>query len=393
MISLVCTATAINYLDRQALSVVAPVLIDHFHMTNEAYSRVIFGFMLAYTVMNGVSGPLIDRLGTRAGYAITTAWWSASAMLHALATGPWSLGVYRFLLGMGEAGNWPAGVKVVAEWFPVEERALASGIFTSGSSLGAVLAPPVIAWTVLKFGWRQAFLLVGATGFVWLAVWLLVYYTPAQESEVRLPRRFSFLALFKKRFVWSLTLGKIFMDPTWYFYIFWFPAYLKAERHFDLAQIGRYAWIPFLVAGAGYFLGGWLSSALLRRKVPVSFTRKFSVAAFACLMAAAIPAVLAKDVQLSIILIAIAMIGYTGAASNTLAMPADVFPKQVVASIWGLAGLGSGLGGMIFALITGWMVDHFSYVPVFIMFGLTPLAFAAVICFVMGPLVPETIDD
>src|SRR5215471_3549914 len=143
MISLVFLGTAINYLDRQTLSVVAPVLIDQFHMSNEAYSRVIFAFMLAYTIMNGIFGPVIDRLGTRLGYALTAAWWSAAAMLHALASGPWTLGLYRFLLGMGEAGNWPAGVKVVAEWFPTRERALASGIFNGGSAFGAIVAPPL----------------------------------------------------------------------------------------------------------------------------------------------------------------------------------------------------------------------------------------------------------
>ena len=391
MIALVCGATAINYLDRQTLSVIAPILIDRFRMSNETYSRIIFFFMLAYTIMNGVSGPLIDRLGTRVGYALTTAWWSAAAMLHALATGAWSLGVYRFLLGMGEAGNWPAGVKVVAEWFPVEERALASGIFTSGSSIGAILAPPIVAWIVMKFGWREAFLGVGATGFAWLVVWLLVYFTPAGDGGLheRRARPASLTALFKKRFVWGLTIAKFFMDPAWYFYIFWFPAYLKKARHFDIAAIGKYAWIPFLVAGAGYLLGGWLASALLRRNVPPTIARKASVTTFACLMTAAIPAVLVNDVRLSMALVSLAMIGYTGCASNTLAMPADVFPKDVVASIWGLASVGSGLGGMVFALITGWLVDHYSYVPAFVMFGVAPLIFALIICFVIGPLVPE----
>jgi ACS family hexuronate transporter-like MFS transporter len=156
MISLVFSATVINYLDRQTLSVAAPVLIEQFHMTNVAYSRVVFAFMLAYTIMNAVSGPLIDRLGTKVGYALCIAWWSASSVLHAFARGPISLGAYRFLLGMGEAGNWPAGVKVVAEWFPERERALASGIFNSGSSVGAILAPPLVAFILLRFGWPSA---------------------------------------------------------------------------------------------------------------------------------------------------------------------------------------------------------------------------------------------
>ena len=162
MIGLVFLATVINYLNRQTLSVVAPVITEQFHMSNVDYSRVVFAFMLAYTVMNGVSGPMVDRLGTKLGYAVCMAWWSIATMLHAFARGVFSLGVYRFLLGMGEAGNWPAGVKVVAEWFPPKERALASGIFNSGSSIGAVAAPPLVAWVILRSGWRSSFLVVGS---------------------------------------------------------------------------------------------------------------------------------------------------------------------------------------------------------------------------------------
>src|SRR5271165_4228832 len=161
MISFAFWATVINYLDRQTLSVAAPVLREQFHMSNVAYSRVVFAFLLAYTIMNGASGPLIDRLGTRLGYALTMAWWSAAAVLHALARGAVGLGMFRFLLGMGEAGNWPAAVKVVAEWFPERERALASGMFNSGSSVGAILAPPVVAAILLRFGWRSAFVAIG----------------------------------------------------------------------------------------------------------------------------------------------------------------------------------------------------------------------------------------
>jgi MFS transporter, ACS family, hexuronate transporter len=388
MIGLVFWATVINYLDRQTLSVVAPMLIERFHMTNVDYSRVIFVFMLAYTVMNGVSGPLIDRVGTRLGYAVTTAWWSASAMLHALAVGPWSLGAFRFLLGMGEAGNWPAGVKVVAEWFPPEERALASGIFTSGSAVGAILAPPLVAAIVLKFGWRAAFMAVGAIGFVWLVVWLFVYYTPAEDRNEPRLEPIPVRTLLQTRFVPSLMLAKCFTEPAWYFYIFWFPAYLKQARHFNLAAIGKFAWIPFAVAGAGYVLGGWLCGALLRRGVSVTLARKSSATIFACLMTSAIPAALVSDVRLSIALVSLAMVGYTGSQAVTLAMPADVFPKTAVASVWGLASLGTGVGGMIFALVTGWLVDHYSYVPAFVLFGTIPLIFVLILWFALGPLVP-----
>jgi MFS transporter, ACS family, hexuronate transporter len=393
MITLVFWATAINYLDRQTLSVVAPLLIDQFKMTNVTYSRIISAFMLAYTIMNGVSGPLIDRLGTQIGYALTTAWWSLAAMLHALANGSWSLGVCRFLLGVGEAGNWPGGVKVVAEWFPVSERALASGIFNSGSSVGAILAPPIVVWIVLRFGWRAAFVSLGVTGLIWVAIWLRVYYTPAESERETRPQTISTGQLFRTRFVWTFTLAKVFLDPVWYFYIFWFPEYLKRARHFDLASIGRYAWIPFVIACIGNLLGGWLVGILLRRDVPVTLARKGSLTVFAVLMASAIPAVLVQSAPVSIGLVSLATLGYTGCAANMLAFPADVFPKNVLGSIWGLASMGSGLGGIVFALLTGWVVDHYSYVPVFIGFGLMPMICILIIWLLVGPLRPRELAE
>jgi ACS family hexuronate transporter-like MFS transporter len=391
MIALVFWATVTNYLDRQTLSVVAPVLRDEFQMSNVTYSRVVFAFMLAYTIMNGVSGSLIDRLGTRLGYALIMAWWSTATILHALAWNAWSLGACRFLLGMGEAGNWPAGVKVVAEWSPLRERAFASGIFNSGSSIGAILAPPLVVWIMLKFGWPFAFIIVGTSGFAWLIVWLLVYYTPTSVVTEDAASRMATWRLFRIRFVWSFTLAKVFLDPVWYFYIFWFPEYLRRERQFDMAAIGKYAWIPFLAADIGNLLGGGFCWALLRRDVSVSGARKWAVTLFALLMMSAIPAVLVADVRLSIGLISLAMLGYTGCTANMLAFPADVFPQNIVGSVYGLASMGSGFGGMVFALITGWAVDHYSYVPVFISCGLMPLVCVAIIWIVLGPITPALV--
>jgi ACS family hexuronate transporter-like MFS transporter len=429
MIAFAFLATVINYLDRQTLSVAAPVLRDQFHMSNVDYSRVVFAFMLAYTIMNGASGPLIDRLGTRLGYALTMAWWSLAAICHAFAQGAVSLGAFRFLLGMGEAGNWPAGVKVVAEWFPERERALASGLFNTGSAVGAVLAPPIVAAILLHYGWRTAFVAVGLAGLVWLLFWCPVYRTPSQGEVLnrgaaplvrgRRPRRPScsgpdadaiaeggtradqgvrptmdpadaspvpVLGLIRTRFVWSFTLAKIFMDPVWYFYTFWFPEYLKHARDFNLAAIGKFAWIPFAVAGAGNLLGGWLSAFLLSRGCSLTVARKSAITVFAVLMLSAIPAVLVRDAALSIGLVSIAMLGYTGSLANMLAMPADVFGKNAVASVYGLASMGSGFGGMLFTLITGWVVDHYSYTPVFIGFGILPLICATLLWTLMGRL-------
>jgi MFS transporter, ACS family, hexuronate transporter len=386
MISLVFFATVINYLDRQTLSVAAPVLREQFHMSNVEYSRVVFAFMLAYTIMNGVSGPLVDRLGTRLGYALCMAWWSVAAILHVFARGAWSLGFYRFLLGMGEAGNWPAGLKVVAEWFPERERALASGLFNSGSSIGAILAPPVVAWILIQFGWPAAFVTVGALGLLWLVLWWPLYYTPHEVRKEVAPSKAPVWDLMRDRFVWGFTLSKVFMDPAWYFYIFWFPEYLKHARGFDMASIGKYGWIPFMVAGLGNLFGGALSAWLLRRGCSLTVARKGAITFFAALMMAAIPAVLTADVRVAIALVSVAMMGYTGSLANMLALPADVFPKNVVGSVYGLASMGAGFGGMIFSLITGWVVDHYSYTPVFIGFGLMPMICAGLIWALLGPI-------
>ena len=389
MVALVFFATAINYLDRQVLSVVAPFLIDLYHMSNRNYSEIVFGFMLAYTVMNGAAGPMIDRFGTRTGYTLTVAWWSTAALLHACVLGPWSLGAVRFLLGMGESGNWPAGVKVVAEWFPPKERALASGLFNSGSAVGAIVAPPFVAWIVLQFGWRAAFVAVGLFGFVWIVAWRCLYYSPKRIASEDSLRTVKWQELLATRFIWAFTAAKVFLDPVWYFYTFWFPVYLKQVRHFNLAEIGRFAWIPFFVAGIGNLLGGWFSAVLLSHRIPLGLARKLSVTVFAGLMVATIPAVLVANVHLSIALVSIAMMGYTGVTANMLAIPADILPKETVASTWGFASVGSGIGGMIFALMTGWLIDRYSYVPVFCAFGLIPMVALLILWTTLGPLHPS----
>jgi MFS transporter, ACS family, hexuronate transporter len=388
MIGFAFLATVINYLDRQTLSVAAPLLTEKFHMSGEAYGLVLSAFMLAYTVMNGVSGPLLDRIGTRAGYALCMAWWSTAGALHALARGPWSLGAFRFLLGMGEAGNWPAAVKVVAEWFPVRERALASGIFNSGAAIGAIVAPPLVAALVLRIGWQAAFVVVGIAGYLWLAGWLWVYRTPPQvrgevEARPAAPWR-----LLRTRFLMSLMLSKIFLDPVWYFYIFWFPKYLSSVHGLDTAGIGRTAWIPFVTADLGNLLGGWFTGWLLRRGWSVNVARKSMVAVSALLMTAAIPAAFCATASAAIALVSVATFGYTSYNANALAFPADVFPKNVVGSIWGLASLGSGLGGMLFMWLSGRAIDAFGYTPAFVTFGIFPLVAVGIVVFVMGPLRP-----
>lgn len=388
MIGFAFLATVINYLDRQALSVMAPELREKFHMSNEAYGYVLSAFMLAYTISNGISGSLVDRLGTRLGYAACMAVWSTAGILHSLTVGTWSLAGFRFLLGVGEAGNWPSALKVVSEWFPARERALACGIFNSGAAIGAIAAPPLVTWLYLRHGWATTFVVLGLTGYAWLICWWFLYQTPARvRAEVATPPPPPW-RLFQTRFVSVLTLSKVFLDPAWYFYIFWFPQYLKSVHHFDIAQIGMTAWIPFVTADLGNLIGGWLTGRLIRGGMPTSRARKTVVAIFALLMTSAIPAALTSNVWVAITFISVATFGYTGYNTNALAFAPDVFPRNMVGSIWGLASMGAGFGGMIFSWLSGRMIDLYGYTPVFIGYGIIPLISLALVLFALGPLQP-----
>jgi len=375
-------ATVINYLDRQALSILAPELRDRFHMTNVDYSRILFAFLLAYLIMQGVSGRLMDQLGTRRGFSLTIAWWSVAAMLHALATSARSFGLCRFLLGVGEAGNWPGGVKVVSEWFPVRERAFAIGLFNSGSTLGAVIAPPLVVAIAARWGWQAAFLMTGAVGFAWLVLWLATVRPPQYPPEDSLPAhaaRRRWRDLLRHREVWALVGGRLLSDPVWWFYVFWLPEYLRRARNFTLIEIGYFAWIPFLTAGVGNVLGGIASGWMIRRRWDILTARKSVMAVSALAMLSGIPAVLAAEAWVSLCWISAVTFFYSMWSANMLTLPADLFPQHEVASVSGLSGTGAALGGMCFNLLVGSIVDRFSYVPVFVLAGLMPLAAAAFI--------------
>lgn len=395
-VALAFAATTLNYLDRQSLSVLAPALTTQLKMSNAQYGRVLAAFMLAYTIMNGISGPAIDRLGTKTGYLLTVAWWSLAELLHVFVRGTAGLAVCRFLLGGGEAGNWPAGVKVVAEWFPPEERSLAAGVFNTGSSVGAVLAPPLIVWITLRFGWRAAFGAGGAAGFVWVLLWARVYprgagaglrsarssagdpdLHPASDAATAPPAPLR--SLLRSRFLWQFTVAKVFFDPVWYFYTFWYPEYLKVGRGYSLRQIGATAWIPFLGAGLGNLVGGAAGGWLVRRSATALAGRKLAATGFMLAMAAGWLIAVDPSNLRSMAFACLAGFGYTAALVNLLALPGDLYPSSSVASIWGLASMGSGFGGMVFSMLTGWMVDRWSFLPAFYFFSLLPLIAAAAV--------------
>jgi len=401
ILTLLFLVTVINYVDRQTLSIAIPVIREQYGLTNTDYSRIVFAFIFAYTIMQGVSGKLIDHFGTRVGFILFITWWSAATMLHAAAQGIWSFCAFRFCLGLGEAGNWPGAVKAVAEWFPPQERAFAAAFFNSGSSLGAVFAPPLISWTILRFGWRAGFVMTGALGFLWLIAWLFFYDSPEKHRLITEDERALILQyhgttpppagpslrwaeLFRYRQLWALLVTRVLIDPVWWFYVFWLPEYLKRQRAFSLAEIGRFAWIPFFTAGVGGFVGGGLSSYLVKRGWKLSLARKIVLLASGVSMIAGIPAALTPSSTRALLFISIATFAYGSFAAVFLALPADIFPKSVVASVYGIAGTAAGFGGMAFTLITGKVVDKFSYLPIFVAAGILPVVAVILLALLVG---------
>jgi MFS transporter, ACS family, hexuronate transporter len=391
IIGLVFLATLINYIDRLTISVLAPVITKDLNLSNTEFGGIVVWFLLAYTISQGVSGKVYDRIGTRLGFTFSIILWSAAAMAHALARGLTSLSIFRFVLGFGEAGNWPGAAKTVAEWFPVRQRALGMAIFNSGAAIGSVAAPPLIVFLQLRYGWQTTFVVTGTLGFLWLALWLLFYQTPERHrwlsSEeyqlIREGRRVTpglpaesirWRDLLRYRQVWGIVVARFLTDPIWWLYITWLPLYLANARGFSLTKIGLFAWVPYVAADAGSLLGGWLSGFLISRGWSVDRARKAVIAFAALLMPAGVAAAFVSSPMAALALIAVVLFGFQVWINNVQTMPSDFFSARAVASVAGLGGTGAGIGSMIFIFTTGWVVDHFSYTPILVAAGiLAPL--------------------
>lgn len=388
IIAMICSITVINYIDRQTLSVLAPTIRETFGMSNGAYSRVVTTFLLGYTISQAVSGKLLDRIGTRAGFMLFVGVWTAASMLHSIAGSVVQLMLFRFILGVGEAGNWPGAAKAVAEWFPIRERAFAMAIFNSGSTIGAVIAPPVIAWVALTYGWRQAFFIGAGLSALLMLAWYFYYFTPDKHPKLGAPElalirsgqgkdetadapRRPWLSLFRHRQLWAVVAARFFTDPIWWFLISWLPNYLKSERGFDLRLIGLLAWIPFLFADIGTLTGGGVSSLLIRRGWSVDASRKTVLLASMLLVPLGVAGiVLTHDTTTAMIGISMIAFGFQSWIANIHTIPSDCFPKQDVGSVFGIGGTSAGIASMLFTLLVGYVVDHFSYTPVYVMVGL-----------------------
>ena len=393
---LVGAAIAISYLDRQTVSVAIAAIQRDIPISNEQFSILQALFLVAYAAMYVGGGRLLDLLGTRRGFFLIMIWWSLACAAHGLATGFLTLALCRFLLGIGEGGGFPAATKAVAEWFPTQERSMAMGIINGGTAIGAVAAPPLIAFIILFAGWRWVFFAVGALGLLWTLWWGRDYFPPALQSKLGAGERdeirevfshvteittaVSWFKLFSFVELWGLVVAKFLSDAAWYFYLFWLPKYLYDARAFDVKRVGYYAWIPYAAAGVGCIAGGWFSGWLLKRGRSVDFARKAALGASAAVM----PAILLVPhvpVQWAIVVFSVAFFGQQSWSTIIMIVPTDLFPQSIVGSVAGLVGFGGAIGGVIFNLVVGYLLSNgFGYATVF---GLVSMFHVAAFCLIL----------
>jgi MFS transporter, ACS family, hexuronate transporter len=398
-------AATINYVDRQVIGILKPTLVKEFGWSDErTYAAVVFSFQLAYAIGLLLAGRIVDRLGTRLGFAIAVTVWSIAAMAHAAAdwftwlrlptlnldaatglsvvmvTGAAAgFALARFALGLGEAGNFPTAIKTVAEWFPRKERALATGIFNSGTNVGALVTPIVVPWITLRWGWQWAFVATGLTGFIWLAWWLWIYRAPEHHprlSQAELayirsdpPEPVTPIAwrhLFPHRQTWAFAIGKFMTDPIWWLYLFWIPDFLHRNHGLDLKSIGLPLVIIYLVADVGSIGGGWLSSSLIKRGLSVNAARKTAMLLCALAVVPILFAANASNLWVAVGLISLAAAAHQGWSANIFTIASDVFPRRAVGSVVGIGGMAGAVGGMLIALVVGEVLQRTgSYMPVF----------------------------
>ena len=354
--ALVACAITLSYFDRQTLPVAITAIQRDIPISNTGFADLQAAFLVSYAVLYALGGKLMDVLGTRRGFLLIMLWWSFACASHGWATGFGMLMLSRFLLGMGEGGGFPAATKAVAEWFPASERSLAMGIMNGGTALGAVVAPPFIAAVLSLATWRWIFFLAGAAGLAWAVWWWRDYRTPISTVE---PARVeaSWLGLFSFSEVWGLVGAKFLSDAAWYFYLFWVPKYLYDARGFDVKKVGYFAWIPYAAAGLGCLAGGWFSGWLIRRGHSLNFSRKLALGLSAVVMPS-VALVNYVPVQLAIALLSLVFFGQQSWSTLVMVLPADLFPNKLVGSVAGLVGFGGAMGGVVFGLIAGRLLDH-----------------------------------
>jgi MFS transporter, ACS family, hexuronate transporter len=374
ILGLIFAMTVFNFVDRQTLSVLAPVLRTALHLSNEQYGRIVSA--LQFGMMSGEfpMGYLMDRWGTRLGLSLAVCWWSAATGAQMFARTAFQFGVTRFWMGTGECGCFSGGIKTVTRLFAKKDLTLAIGIFNSGSMIGATIAPPLIVYLLQKYGFRAAFLTPAALGFLWVPIWLAVYRREAKAHPAAGETPAALMTMLGNSSAWAVMLCRFFIGPVMQFYWYWIPSYLFSERHMSMAQIGVLAWIPFLLGDAGGIAGGWVAGLLLRKGMPVRNVRRVTMygSALFCIASLAVPYM--KHLAPALLMIGVAIAADNFLSANMFAAVTDLFPDRQVGRATGLTGVASGLSGLLFPLLTGILVDHASYTPVFLLVAFMPLA-------------------
>ena len=391
--TLLLLSTIINYMDRQTLSVLAPYLKTEFSWSNSDFALLIIAFRIAYAVIQALAGRLIDRIGTRLGLTLAVLWYSCAAALTSLATGLKSFCLFRFLLGTGEAANWPGATKAVSEWFPRQERGWAVALFDSGSSVGGAIAPFLVLWIYHSFGsWRPVFVLISLLGFVWVVLWRLNYYPPQthprispgeremilrdqQESDsAEVPARSirpSVAQLVRVPQTWGVVLGRSLTDPVWFFVTDWFAIYL-VSKGFKLEDSLMGFWVPFLSADLGNFFGGGLSSWLIKRGWSVGSSRKFVIFICGLGMLGMVPAAFLSNFTLLVVLFAVSTFSYAAWSTMAIVLPSDLYPAHTVATVSGMSGAGAGIGTVVSTYAIGRIADRYSFAPILVGASVVP---------------------
>lgn len=377
-------AATINYVDRQVISLLKTTLQNEIGWSEVDYSWVIFAFQSAYALGLLLAGRLMDRLGTRKGFSLSVIVWSIAAMGHALVSSVMGFGVARFVLGLGEAGNFPASIKTVAEWFPKKERALATGLFNAGTNVGIIVASLIVPPLTRALGWRWAFIITGAIGFLWLLLWLMFYRKPEEHPKLSAAElayiqsdaadtattRIPWARLFPHRQTWAFATGKFLADPVWWLYLFWLPDFLHKRHGLNLKDFGPPLVAIYLIADIGSVAGGWLSSTLIRRGWTINAARK--TAMLVCALSV-VPIVFASQVAnlwVAVLLIGLAAAAHQGWSANVYTLASDMFPRQAVGSVVGIGGMAGAVGGMLLTLIVGSVLERTgSYVIIFTIAG------------------------
>ena len=395
-------AAVINYIDRQIIGILKPILQAELGWDEIGYSNIVFWFQVAYAIGFVSIGRLMDKLGTRKGFSFSVGFWSLAAMAHALAHSVFTFSIARFALGLGEAGNFPAAIKTVAEWFPKKERALATGIFNSGTNIGAIVTPLTVPYIAEHFGWRWAFIITGLLGFIWLALWLALYSKPSEkanltaeelahinsdppETETLIP----WASLLGYPQTWAFAIGKFLTDPIWWFYLFWIPGFLFEKFNLSLTALGLPLVIIYLAADVGSIGGGWLSSSLIKRGWTINRARKTAMLICAVCVVPIIFAAETSNVWIAVGLLSLATAAHQGWSANLFTMTSDMFPRRAVGSVVGIGGMAGAIGGMFIAKAAGYILQWTgSYLYLFVIAGSTYLI-ALLLIQILAPRLQE----